>query len=168
MGGKIQRMKLNMGCGNDIRKDCVNLDVVPLKGVDVVHDLNKFPFPFKENTFDVVYAFGVLEHLPSTVKIVEELHRICKNGAKIYVSVPFWNCSNSHEDPTHVKFFSYDTFGLFEEGHFNNHYTKARLKVLKVKITGIRILPDFIKKFLSEFIGNVVVKLDYTLEVVKK
>jgi hypothetical protein len=43
--------KLHLGCGTNIKKDWINLDFVKLKGVEVVHDLNKFPYPFKDNTF---------------------------------------------------------------------------------------------------------------------
>ena len=158
---------LNLGCGNDIREDCINMDIIKLKGVNVVHNLNKFPYPFEKNTFDKVYAFAILEHLPDKIKVMEELHRICKPNSKIFISVPFWHCRNAFEDPTHISFFSYDTFGFFEDGHLNCHYTTARFKVIKTKITGIRIFPDFLKKFLSDFIANIVVRLDFILEVKK-
>jgi len=35
--------KLNLGCGNDIKKDYVNLDIAKLQGVNVVWDVNKLP-----------------------------------------------------------------------------------------------------------------------------
>ena len=41
--------KLNLGCGTDIKKGYINLDVAKLDGVDVVHDINRLPLPFKEN-----------------------------------------------------------------------------------------------------------------------
>ena len=71
--------KLNVGCGDDIKEGYTNLDFVKLGGVDVVHDLNKFPWPFKDNTFDRVYASHVLEHVDDLIKIMKEIQRISKN-----------------------------------------------------------------------------------------
>jgi hypothetical protein len=34
-------MKLNLGCGRDIKQGFVNLDYMPLPGVDVVADLER-------------------------------------------------------------------------------------------------------------------------------
>ena len=41
--------KLNFGCGPEIMKGYVNMDILKLSGVDVVHNFNKFPYPFKDN-----------------------------------------------------------------------------------------------------------------------
>ena len=57
--------KLNLGSGEDIKKDYVNLDAVKLKGVDIVYNLNKYPWPLKDNEFDFIYCNNVLEHLDS-------------------------------------------------------------------------------------------------------
>ena len=61
--GKQEMRRLNLGCGRKIFKNSVNLDRVKLDGVDVVHDLNKFPYPFKDESFDEIKALAVLEHL---------------------------------------------------------------------------------------------------------
>ena len=39
-------MKLNLGAGNDIRSDFVNHDVADLLAIDIVHDLNSYPWPW--------------------------------------------------------------------------------------------------------------------------
>jgi predicted SAM-dependent methyltransferase len=56
-------MKLNIGCGKKILEGYVNLDKIKLPGVDVVQDLNKYPWEFQDNTFDEIYADNVMEHL---------------------------------------------------------------------------------------------------------
>ena len=53
-------MKINLGCGRNIMKGYVNVDKIKLRGVDVVHDLDKFPYPFKENSVDEIYARYIL------------------------------------------------------------------------------------------------------------
>ncbi len=66
-------MKLNMGCGKDILRGYINVDLRPLPGIDVAHDLNRFPYPFKDNTFDEIYCNNILEHLDDIVRIMEEM-----------------------------------------------------------------------------------------------
>jgi predicted SAM-dependent methyltransferase len=80
--------KLHIGCGRDIKNGFVNLDSVKLPGVDVVHNLNKYPWPFKKDHFDYVYASHVLEHLSSIIDPMEEIWRITKPDAKVLVNSP--------------------------------------------------------------------------------
>ena len=94
--------RLHLGCGNDPKPEWINHDLMPLPGVDVVHDLNIRPWPWADNEFDEVWAKDVLEHLPDTVRTIEELYRITKPGASAYIAVPYWNSWEAITDPTHV------------------------------------------------------------------
>jgi len=40
--------KLNLGCGADIKKGYKNIDIKLLKSVDLICDLEKSYYPFKE------------------------------------------------------------------------------------------------------------------------
>ena len=44
----MDSMKLNLGCGKDIRHGYVNLDIVNYGG-NQIHDINAFPYPFEDN-----------------------------------------------------------------------------------------------------------------------
>ena len=125
---------LDIGCGNHKVAGAVGLDNVKLPGVDFVHDLNKVPYPFKDNSFDLIFANHVLEHLTLDLdKIMVELTRICKSSGKITVEVPNAPSIGAFADPTHKKFFSYRTFDYFGANE-QSYYTKARLKILKIKL----------------------------------
>lgn len=105
-------MKLNLGCGTDIRKGWVNLDRSPLPGVDLVHDLNKLPLPFKDGEFEFVLCKDVLEHL-DYIPLMMELYRITAPGGIIEIQVPHFTSRINFIDPTHRKRFSIMTFQFF-------------------------------------------------------
>lgn len=124
-------MKLNLWCGTDILPGYVNIDHVSLPGVDIVHDLENFPYPFEDNQFAEVKCFMVMEHIHNLTGMLGELIRICKPWAKIYINVPYFSSTNLRWDPTHVRWFNLNTFGWF---HFNSLKNKSSLVVEKSKI----------------------------------
>jgi len=123
--------KLNLGCGTDIRRGYVNLDLAELEGVDVVHNLNDVPYPFKDNEFDEIYCKHVLEHTDDLLAVMEELSRISGPGARIKIIAPYFTGQGAYNDPTHRKFFTYKTFDYFSPG---GYYSKAVLKTIKKRI----------------------------------
>ena len=126
-------MKLNIGCGKKPLKGYINLDFVKLPGVDVVHNLNKFPYPFKNNQFDEIFADNVLEHLDDLIRVMEEIHRISKKNAKIKIIVPYYNHHFAYQDPTHKHFFTLDSFDYFTGQGSLSFYSKARFEIVKRK-----------------------------------
>lgn len=44
--------------------------------------------PFQNDTFDLITALDLLEHLKDDVRALQELHRICKPGGHLFVTVP--------------------------------------------------------------------------------
>ena len=98
--------KLNLGCGPDIRKGWINTDQFKRKGVDAIFDLNKTPYPFKDNSIDEIYASHILEHLDIPVhKFMKEIHRILKPAGKITIKVPHFSGRSAFGEE-HKKFFT--------------------------------------------------------------
>lgn len=81
---------LNLGCGfaKYKAKNVVNVDAFDVCKPNVVWDLNKAPLPFKENTFDLILANHIFEHLPNWWQCFEDCGRILKVGGKIEVYIP--------------------------------------------------------------------------------
>src|SRR4030042_560221 len=43
--------------------------------------------PFREESFDFIYSWGVIHHTPDTQKAIDEIYRVCKKGEKICVMI---------------------------------------------------------------------------------
>ena len=112
--------KLHLGCGHRYFEGFTNVDISDkdIYGeqikVDIKHDLNKFPYPFKDQEFDFVVIEHVLEHLDSLEKVIKELIRITKKTGKVKIVVPYFSHYASFRDPSHKHRFSLDTLGYFK------------------------------------------------------
>lgn len=124
--------KLNIGCGTDIKEGFVNLDKDKFPGVDVIQDLDKFPYDLKDNTFSEVHCHQVLEHVDDVFKTMNEIWRVCKNGAVVYIDVPHFSGLNAVTDPSHKHFFSSRSFNFFEKGKLGNYFDKISKVNFKV------------------------------------
>jgi len=134
---------INLGCGKTKIPGSIGMDRVNILGyVDIVHDLNKFPYPQTKNSVDEVHMYHVLEHLDKPIKVIEEIHRILKNGGKLYIRVPHFSSMGSFTDITHVRPFGYFSFDCFQEDSYHNFYTKARFKILSRKINYFGLYPN--------------------------
>lgn len=132
------KQKLNLGCGREIKRGYLNVDIVKLKGVDKVLDANKVPYPFKDNYFDEILVHSVMEHLDIDLDILmKELYRIIKKKGKLIVIVPHYTNSSAY-CTQHKKVFSARTFdGYISGDEFNRCYdfafSKIKKKILFVK-----------------------------------
>ena len=124
--------KIDIGCGNSKKNDFIGIDILKLEGVDIVHDLNVFPYPFRDNEIDEVWMDQCLEHLDNPIRVVEEINRICKNGAKVTIGVPFFRSFYAYIDPTHKNFFTpywFDYFDPNKDFHKKYQYSNYKYKV---------------------------------------
>jgi ubiquinone/menaquinone biosynthesis C-methylase UbiE len=134
------KTKLNIGCGNDIREDCVNLDIAKLDGVDVVCDIESSLLPFDNETFEYIICNDVLEHV-DTAKVLKEIHRVLMPNGIVEIRVPHFTSSNNYIDPTHKKMFSVRTFNFFvkksmhDRGYYFDYYFN-NIKTSKITFMG--------------------------------
>lgn len=83
-------MKLNLGCGDDIRPGYVNVDFRKLQGVSQVVDLSVFPWPFKDESAEEILMLDFLEHFPyrDTSRLLLECYRTLTAEGTVVVQVP--------------------------------------------------------------------------------
>ena len=115
MAKKIK--KLNLGCGSDLKDSYINVD--KYGNPDKKVDLEKFPWPWKDNSIDEILMSHILEHLGQKtkiyLKIIQELYRVCKPNAKIYIRVPHPRHDTFLNDPTHVRAITPSGLALFSK-----------------------------------------------------
>jgi len=166
--------KLNLGCGFKNIPGYTGVDTVKTNATDIIHDLNNFPYPFADSSVIEIIMDNSLEHLDDIVKTMEEIYRMCKNGAIIKINVPYAKSDGAFKDPTHRHFFTERTFQYFTKEYKNNHYTKARFNVKKIKLInhsntiGLKIRNKIpFRSFLKYFLLNMYDEIYFELECLK-
>ncbi|MEG4998382.1 FkbM family methyltransferase [Microcoleus sp. B4-D4] len=106
---KGEMLRVDIGCGDRKPDNFVGVDVCPGLGVDIVADLNQ-RFPFPDNSVDELRAYDTIEHLVDRIHTMNEIWRICKDGAKVDLLVPSTDGRGAFQDPTHVSFWNINSF----------------------------------------------------------
>ena len=135
---------LDFGCKKNKIKGAIGVDIDPNSSADKIHDLEKFPYPFPDNSADLIFAKHILEHLQNPRVLVQEAFRILKPGGKLIMEVPHRTSYVAYSDLEHNRYFSYYTFrSLVGEENF---------KKLKITIKFYKIYRFFgIQKLFNKF-----------------
>jgi SAM-dependent methyltransferase len=123
---------LDLGCGDRKTKGTIGIDCVRLPGVDIIHDLNRFPYPFEDNTFDKVLMLNIIEHLDDTIKVMREVYRILKPGGIVHIETVYWNHKHSISDPQHKHLFNEHSWEFYT-GKRKQYYTDYAFEMLSLK-----------------------------------
>jgi SAM-dependent methyltransferase len=100
---------LDLGCGRHKAPGAVGLDRSPETAADVIADLDRFPYPFRDSSFDRIVCRDVLEHLADTLAVMGELHRIGRPGGRVEIRTPHFSSCLAYADPTHRHVFALQT-----------------------------------------------------------
>ena len=103
------KLRLNLGCGYDIRDGWTNVDAVQRPGVDVVCDLDGV-WPWGDSTVDEVMSSHCIEHVASFQHYMNELWRVLKSGGKAHLSMPHGRSDRATQDPTHQRILTEASF----------------------------------------------------------
>ena len=146
-------MKVDLACGNNKKgEDWIGIDIVQTPSVDIVHDLNIYPWPIETESVDEVYCSHYIEHIPHDniksilnksnsfeefkellnkskdgfIEFFNELYRILKPNAKVNLLAPYYSSMRAFGDPTHTRYIGdWSFFYLNKEWRENNkldHY----------------------------------------------
>lgn len=123
-------MKLNLGCGDHKMDGYINIDLHN-READAWWDLKIIPWflgrdrqsdgsygqyeGIDDSSVDEIHANHIIEHLPDTCSVMQEIYRVCKHGAKVQINVPSPRHRDWLGDPTHVAHIIPETMYLFSK-----------------------------------------------------
>jgi SAM-dependent methyltransferase len=111
---------LDLGCGANCQDDFIGMDRRDLPGVDIIHDIEEFPWPINTDSVKIILCSHLLEHLDPrhNVDFFNECHRILAPGGMLCVAVPYANSVGAYQDPTHTRpGFNEHTWSYFDPRH---------------------------------------------------
>ena len=118
---------LDVGCGINKKPGAIGIDRNPASRADVIADLDHFPWPFRDSSFDELYASHVIEHVGDVIKSMEEFHRLVRAGGEIVIVTPHYTDFSSFCDPTHRWHLNSFSLRYFGENHGGfGYYSNAR------------------------------------------
>lgn len=107
------KIRLDIACGKNRKVGFTGVDI--WEGADIVADLEKFPWPFEDNSVDEIFCSHYIEHTPDLVSFANELYRILKVGATAEIIAPYYSSIRAWQDPTHLRAISENTFLYFSK-----------------------------------------------------
>ncbi|MDY6844797.1 MAG: glycosyltransferase, partial [Thermodesulfobacteriota bacterium] len=141
-------VRLNLGCGSDIRDGFVNIDRRKIDGVDLITDVSNLPY-HDESVREIV-AHDIIEHFPrgETEKVLTEWTRVLKQNGILKIQCPNVRDLSyalvSHQIP--VKEFARRIYGGQEyDGNF--HHTGFDIPEMKRVLHAIGMKPTQISAY---------------------
>ena len=174
---------LDVGCGTN-PKGTVNLDKFFKKNPHHRHDYNLkqiknftlaegVKLPFRDKSFDMVYASHILEHLENPIEAVKEWNRV----ARKYVVINVPNNPTLEEFPMHLYSWSRVSLRTFLLLCFNKVYVFANTPLEDLmrnrifnRILRIHMIKKPMQRFISRIMGlqlTAVCILDFENQEVK-
>lgn len=115
-------VRLDVGCGANKQLGFVGMDKRQVKGpdgkdiVDVIHDIEVFPWPFADESVLDILCSHIIEHIKPwlMVDFMDEMWRVMKPGGQLVISMPYGVSYPYVQDPTHCNPCNEATFQYFD------------------------------------------------------
>lgn len=113
------KVKLDIGGGRIQKAGFKNIDITQFMDgngkpcVDIVMDVEREKLPFPDASVDEIHVDNVLEHLVELRFVLNECHRVLKEGATLKGCVPVAGSDVAWGDITHVRHFIKRSFDYF-------------------------------------------------------
>ena len=174
---KFEGMKvLNIGCGMGKYEspNVTNVDAYDICKPNVTWNLEKTPLPFKDETFDLIIANHILEHLHNWWACFEDCARILKTGGQIVVYLPSFSGDSGEGYRDHVSYINWYSFfgvhGTDPDANAWSHSQKSVAKCLKLINVNrvyfnhwwIKYAPKFLQRWMGFHLRNIVCEDGYT------
>lgn len=140
---------LDIGCGRNKLTGAIGIDKSIRSNADVICDLDHFPYPFADSSFERIQIVHVIEHVNDVMRTMEEIHRLLIPGGIVYIATPHYTDFSSFTDPTHRSHLSSFAFRYFGERHGGyDYYSEVRFREKLVRVKLLRLWKYFGFEFL--------------------
>jgi hypothetical protein len=134
-------VKLYLGCGERRVEGYVHVDFRKTDAVDVVHDLNRLPWPWEDDVATRIVAVDVVEHLEiDLIRFCDECWRVMAPGGELFVRTPHHRSESSWIDPTHRWHIDERSFEYLDPetvwGAQYPHYTHRKWSLRSLGVRG--------------------------------
>lgn len=111
---------------------------------DITHDLNHFPYPVKDKSFDCVFAGELIEHIYNPTYFLKECWRILKDNGIIIITTPSASSITHLTETSNVNFEvrKYCHIHTFSERNMKQLLYDTGFKVVKLDyVSSARVKP---------------------------
>jgi SAM-dependent methyltransferase len=98
--------------GRKLAPNVITMDIDPRVAADYHGDITHTAFP--DESFDLVLATGVLEHVEDDHALLCEMIRLTKPGGLVYIEIPF--LQQYHDDPIDCRRYTQPGLARFMKG----------------------------------------------------
>ena len=157
---------LDIGCGKHKIKGSIGVDIDLESHADIIHNLNKTPYPFSDGSVDKIFCFEVIEHLENYEVLLKEFQRILKKKGELIIS------TNNVNSLINRIFKTYEHRGLdpkspgthkhlFTIEEFRSLIEKNKFKIIKMEMLSFPC--SYEHKILRKFLNPLRYSLNYFL-----
>jgi len=130
---------LDLGCGKNKYPGAIGVDHNPRTDADVLCDLSRLPYPFRDSSFDEIRAVHLVEHLADVIGFMEEAHRLLRPGGRLFLITPHYTDSGSFRDPTHRWHLNSFSFYYFTDPREYGFYSRARFREARLVVRLLKL-----------------------------
>jgi hypothetical protein len=107
--------KVDLGCGRNKQSGFIGLDIISFSDVDIVHDLEKFPWPLPNESVSFMIASRLVNYIDPKkfILFMNEAWRVLKNEGQFVMSMSYSGSKGDFQDPLHVNHINEATWRYF-------------------------------------------------------
>ena len=134
-------MRLYLGAGGKRLAGYAHADVESAEGIEVVHDLNSLPWPWRDDSVELIVAEDLVEHLAiNLIQFCDEAWRVLMPDGELFIRTPHHRGDSSWIDPTHRWHLNEQAFEYLDPetnwGRLYPQYTKRKWRILSLGVRG--------------------------------
>lgn len=112
-------IRLDIGCGaNKQEGGFIGMDIRDLPGVDIIHNVEVYPWPLPDECVLVAICSHLVEHINphnfGFINFMNEAWRVMKPGGEFFIVCPHGYSPGYLQDPTHCNALNETTWAYFD------------------------------------------------------